>query len=100
MKKKNRSKDSKPVLSDNPEHNHSGFVFELLIYVILQLACYYIELGSAFFIIALLYAMFRNTGKRRDGSKSAYSVFNKDASRIGGSLTSDQIEGELLRKMY
>jgi Uncharacterized conserved domain (SAYSvFN) len=99
-KKKQKQADGVPSDGKSASLIPEFTIFELAAYAILQYLFYYIELGSVFFIIALFYFMLRNTKQRNKESKSAYSVFNANQDRIGGSLTSDQIEGEIMRKMY
>lgn len=96
----------KPRKSNQPIHTSAEAAtipfsrFEIGAYLVFQFLAIYMELGVPFMITALLYAMFRNTSTRDEGDVSAYSVFNKNARRIGGSLTSEQIDGEITRKMY
>jgi drug/metabolite transporter (DMT)-like permease len=104
--KRNKRKEtvnpgSEPEIAKNSGNNPIIMpMLEIGIYIILQLFSFYIEIGSPFFVLALIYVMFRNTADRGENTKSAYSVFNKNVDRIGGSLTSDQIDGEIRRKMY
>ncbi|XP_056336960.1 SAYSvFN domain-containing protein 1 [Danio aesculapii] len=54
--------------------------------------------GLAFFLISLfywLYEGFRTPKARQPGEMSAYSVFNPDCQPILGTLTAEQLEGEL-----
>jgi hypothetical protein len=102
QKKRNQTINTgeEPVIARYTGNKLLSPMLEIGIYIGLQLFFCYIEIGSPFLVLALIYAMFRNTGHRDQNSKSAYSVFNKNVDRIGGSLTSDQIDGEIRRKMY
>lgn len=52
--------------------------FQFKLYLVLQLVAVLIGYGQAMLITGLLWAMIANTGKRKDGELSAYSLFNKD----------------------
>jgi ankyrin repeat protein len=83
----------------NPPRVSTRTLIELAVYVVLQCISYMLDLGSVFFMCAIGYVMFRNTGAR-DGGLSAYSVFNRNQERMEGTLTGEDIDGELRRKMY
>ena len=68
--------------------------------VLIQIAGLYFELGLPIFLLLCLYAMIINTGKKEQGSQSAYSVFNKNQESIDGSMSAQQFENEIMRKMY
>ncbi|KAI7800023.1 SAYSvFN domain-containing protein 1 [Triplophysa rosa] len=54
--------------------------------------------GFPFFLISLfywLYEGFRSPKARQPGEMSAYSVFNPDCQPILGTLTAEQLEGEM-----
>lgn len=65
----------------------------LLLYIFIR-----IEFGLVYIISSLLYFIFANLGKRREGELSAYHVFNKDFKALPGQLQASQIEAELLHK--
>jgi hypothetical protein len=51
----------------------------LLFYIFL-----YIEFGAVYFIISMIYVMYQNTGTRKPGELSAYSVFNEGQEELPG----------------
>ena len=56
----------------------------------------WIEFGLVFFIASVVYCIFANLGEKRWSHEvSAYSVFNKDFTSIGGTLSGAQVDGEL-----
>lgn len=100
-----------------------------LVILLLQVIAIYFEFGTVFFIISLIaffylslstptvtelktpQPMYKAVKKNRkitnkDKQKesppvlSAYSVFNKNQERIGGQITAEQFEAEILRKSY
>jgi hypothetical protein len=89
---------SDPRITPSLWKRYSYFI-EILLYCILQYMCHTIELGSAFFIVALMYLMIRNTTKRV-GGMSPYSIFNTNYETMNGTLTGNQLDDELRRKMY
>nr|XP_020459504.1 SAYSvFN domain-containing protein 1 [Monopterus albus] len=57
-----------------------------------------LEFGLPFFVISLFYWMYeglRSPAAREPGEMSAYSVFNPDCQPLLGSLTAEQLEGEM-----
>uniref|UniRef100_A0A8C5KL93 SAYSVFN motif domain containing 1 n=1 Tax=Jaculus jaculus TaxID=51337 RepID=A0A8C5KL93_JACJA len=57
-----------------------------------------LEFGLAYFVLSLFYWMYvgmRGPGEKKEGEKSAYSVFNPGCEAIQGSLTAEQLEREL-----
>ncbi|XP_028997573.3 SAYSvFN domain-containing protein 1 [Betta splendens] len=57
-----------------------------------------LEFGLPFFVISLFYWMYeglRSPAAREPGELSAYSVFNPDCQPLLGSLTAEQLEGEM-----
>ncbi|KAM7367700.1 hypothetical protein PAMP_013983 [Pampus punctatissimus] len=57
-----------------------------------------LEFGLPFFIISLFYWLYeglRSPATREPGELSAYSVFNPDCQPLLGSLTAEQLEGEM-----
>uniref|UniRef100_A0A8D0GUJ8 SAYSVFN motif domain containing 1 n=1 Tax=Sphenodon punctatus TaxID=8508 RepID=A0A8D0GUJ8_SPHPU len=57
-----------------------------------------LEFGLPYFVLSLFYWLYlgtRGPGERREGEKSAYSVFNPGCEAIQGTLTAEQLEREL-----
>ncbi|XP_006148727.1 SAYSvFN domain-containing protein 1 [Tupaia chinensis] len=57
-----------------------------------------LEFGLAYFVLSLFYWMYvgtRGPGEKKEGEKSAYSVFNPGCEAIEGTLTAEQLEREL-----
>ncbi|XP_073672803.1 SAYSvFN domain-containing protein 1 [Garra rufa] len=57
-----------------------------------------LEFGLPFFVISLFYWLYeglRSPRARQPGEMSAYSVFNPDCQPILGTLTAEQLEGEM-----
>uniref|UniRef100_A0A8C2HRM3 Si:ch211-59d15.9 n=1 Tax=Cyprinus carpio TaxID=7962 RepID=A0A8C2HRM3_CYPCA len=57
-----------------------------------------LEFGLPFFVISLFYWLYeglRSPKARQPGEMSAYSVFNPDCQPILGTLTAEQLEGEM-----
>ncbi|XP_004460341.2 SAYSvFN domain-containing protein 1 [Dasypus novemcinctus] len=57
-----------------------------------------LEFGLAYFVLSLFYWMYvgtRGPGEKKEGEKSAYSVFNPGCEAIQGTLTAEQLEREL-----
>ncbi|XP_043076302.1 SAYSvFN domain-containing protein 1 [Puntigrus tetrazona] len=57
-----------------------------------------LEFGLPFFVISLFYWLYeglRSPKARRPGEMSAYSVFNPECQPILGTLTAEQLEGEM-----
>ncbi|TKS75509.1 SAYSvFN domain-containing protein 1 [Collichthys lucidus] len=57
-----------------------------------------LEFGLPFFVISLFYWLYeglRSPAPREPGELSAYSVFNPDCQPLLGSLTAEQLEGEM-----
>lgn len=57
-----------------------------------------LEFGLPFFVISLFYWLYeglRSPAARQPGELSAYSVFNPDCQPLLGSLTAEQLEGEM-----
>ncbi|XP_031178113.1 SAYSvFN domain-containing protein 1 [Sander lucioperca] len=57
-----------------------------------------LEFGLPFFVISLFYWLYeglRSPADREPGELSAYSVFNPDCQPLLGSLTAEQLEGEM-----
>ncbi|XP_078226787.1 SAYSvFN domain-containing protein 1 isoform X1 [Callithrix jacchus] len=57
-----------------------------------------LEFGLAYFVLSLFYWMYvgmRGPEEKKEGEKSAYSVFNPGCEAIQGTLTAEQLEREL-----
>ncbi|OBS59753.1 hypothetical protein A6R68_09116 [Neotoma lepida] len=57
-----------------------------------------LEFGLAYFVLSMFYWMYvgtRGPGEKKEGEKSAYSVFNPGCEAIQGTLTAEQLEREL-----
>ncbi|KAF7667274.1 hypothetical protein LDENG_00069360 [Lucifuga dentata] len=57
-----------------------------------------LEFGLPFFVISLFYWLYeglRSPATREPGELSAYSVFNPDCQPLLGTLTAEQLEGEM-----
>ncbi|KAK4991688.1 hypothetical protein LTR50_001696 [Elasticomyces elasticus] len=65
------------------------------VYVALQLGAAIAGYGQVMLVIGIFWAMLANTGRREEGSMSAYSLFNENAEAIAGSTDMDALEREL-----
>ncbi|KAL0163986.1 hypothetical protein M9458_039739 [Cirrhinus mrigala] len=77
--------------------NHLTLLKVLLWLVLLGLFSE-LEFGLPFFVISLFYWLYeglRSPRARQPGEMSAYSVFNPDCQPILGTLTAEQLEGEM-----
>ncbi|XP_003789367.1 SAYSvFN domain-containing protein 1 [Otolemur garnettii] len=57
-----------------------------------------LEFGLVYFVLSLFYWMYvgtRGPAEKKEGEKSAYSVFNPGCEAIQGTLTAEQLEREL-----
>lgn len=57
-----------------------------------------LEFGLAYFVLSMFYWMYvgtRGPEEKKEGEKSAYSVFNPGCEAIQGTLTAEQLEQEL-----
>lgn len=73
-------------------------VLKLLLWLVLLGLFSELEFGLPFFLISLFYWLYeglRAPAERRPGEMSAYSVFNPDCQPILGTLTAEQLEGEM-----
>lgn len=69
---------------------------QILLWTILFALFIKLEFGAVYFVISLLFIIYLNTGKRKKGKISAYSVFNPNVERIQGTLTPEHIEKSLI----
>ncbi|XP_072301598.1 SAYSvFN domain-containing protein 1 [Eucyclogobius newberryi] len=73
-------------------------LLKILLWLVLLGLFAELEFGLAFFIISLFYWIYeglRSPEARQPGELSAYSVFNPDCQPLLGSLTAEQLEGEM-----
>ena len=86
----------------------SKFVFTQLFFVHRRQSCLFFvwlllwmvaihrfEFGAMYFMISTLSFMFYNMGTRKDGTLSAYSVFNPGGFRLLGQLDASNFENEI-----
>ncbi len=71
-------------------------VLKFLLWVTLFALFIILEFGAVYFVISLLVIIYLNTGKRKKGQISAYSVFNPNMERIQGTLTPEHIEKSIV----
>ncbi|XP_061563091.1 SAYSvFN domain-containing protein 1 [Cololabis saira] len=73
-------------------------LLKVLLWLVLLGLFVELEFGLAFFVISLFYWLYeglRSPEPRKPGELSAYSVFNPDCQPLLGSLTAEQLEGEM-----
>lgn len=73
-------------------------LLKVLLWLVLQGLFVELEFGLPFFVISLFYWLYeglRSPAAREPGELSAYSVFNPDCQPLLGSLTAEQLEGEM-----
>ncbi|KAK9956216.1 hypothetical protein ABG768_013964 [Culter alburnus] len=73
-------------------------LFKVLLWLVLLGLFSELEFGLPFFLISLFYWLYeglRSPKARQPGEMSAYSVFNPDCQPILGTLTAEQLEGEM-----
>ncbi|XP_068609810.1 SAYSvFN domain-containing protein 1 [Brachionichthys hirsutus] len=73
-------------------------LLKLLLWLVLLGLFVELEFGLPFFVISLFYWLYeglRSPAERHPGELSAYSVFNPDCRPLLGSLTAEQLEGEM-----
>ncbi|KAL2082585.1 hypothetical protein ACEWY4_022403 [Coilia grayii] len=73
-------------------------VLKVLLWLVLLGLFSELDFGLPFFLISLFYWLYeglRAPTERRPGELSAYSVFNPDCQPILGTLTAEQLEGEM-----
>ena len=59
---------------------------------------YLYNLHGIYIVISGFTMIFANLGTRKEGTMSAYSIFNKGYSAILGTLTSDDIDGMYVKR--
>ncbi|KAK8154132.1 hypothetical protein BC567DRAFT_40253 [Phyllosticta citribraziliensis] len=87
------SKNPSLLFRRGVDHLKSSLQFKL--YLVLQLVAALTGFGQVFFIFGVFWAMIANTGKRKKGEMSAYSLFNEDVQSIAGSTDMEALEREL-----
>lgn len=73
-------------------------LLKVLLWLVLLGLFVELEFGLPFFVISLFYWLYeglRSPEARQPGELSAYSVFNPDCQPLLGSLTAEQLEGEM-----
>lgn len=73
-------------------------VLKLLLWLVLLGLFSELDFGLPFFLLSLFYWLYeglRSPVGRRPGELSAYSVFNPNCEPILGTLTAEQLEGEM-----
>lgn len=73
-------------------------LLKILLWLVLLGLFVELEFGLPFFVISLFYWIYeglRSPEARQPGELSAYSVFNPDCQPLLGSLTAEQLEGEM-----
>lgn len=73
-------------------------LLKVLLWLVLLGLFVELEFGLPFFVISLFYWLYeglRSPAPRKPGEMSAYSVFNPDCQPLLGSLTAEQLEGEM-----
>ncbi|KAM6954365.1 SAYSvFN domain-containing protein 1 [Aplochiton taeniatus] len=73
-------------------------LLKVLLWLVLLGLFVELEFGFPFFLISLFFWIYEGLRKptaRKPGELSAYSVFNPDCQPILGSLTAEQLEGEM-----
>ncbi|XP_039981211.1 SAYSvFN domain-containing protein 1 [Xiphias gladius] len=73
-------------------------LLKVLLWLVLLGLFVELEFGLPFFVISLFYWLYeglRSPAAREPGELSAYSVFNPECQPLLGSLTAEQLEGEM-----
>ncbi|KAK5852755.1 hypothetical protein PBY51_006598 [Eleginops maclovinus] len=73
-------------------------LLKILLWLVLLGLFAELEFGLPFFVISLFYWLYeglRSPAAREPGELSAYSVFNPDCQPLLGTLTAEQLEGEM-----
>ncbi|KAK6338770.1 hypothetical protein TWF696_009582 [Orbilia brochopaga] len=64
-------------------------------YLVLQAVAAWFKLGQVFFCVGILWMMYANTGRRKEGEMSSWSVFNAGFEAIEGSTDMEAVEREI-----
>ena len=84
-----------PSLLLQRAYNHLKNSRQFHVYIIVQILAVWIGYGQVMFVIGLFWAMIANTGQRKEGEMSAYSLFNEGVQAMAGSTDMDALEQEL-----
>lgn len=71
------------------------FIFFIVWLVVWLIAIHRYDFGALYFMISTLIFMLYNLGSRKDGTLSAYSVFNPRGVRLLGQLDASNFENEI-----
>ncbi|XP_078090850.1 SAYSvFN domain-containing protein 1 [Mustelus asterias] len=89
-------------LEEPVESDHSNFwtvtILKFLLWLVLLGLFIELEFGLVYFVLSMFYWIYvgtRDSGRKKQGEVSAYSVFNPGCKAIEGSLTAEQFEREL-----
>jgi hypothetical protein len=78
--------------------NWQIIVIKFLLWLILFIIFIRLEFGVIYFIISLLYLMWKNLGSnRRRNQLSAYSVFNPNFEKLPGTFSAEDYDRQLRR---
>lgn len=94
----NRFYDPSPTIDDEPvdlrfsRTNLLKIGLAFLLWAIFFVIFIKLEFGAVYFIVTTLIAIYLNTGRRKPGTKSAYSVFNPNVERLHGQVTAEQLQ--------
>ena len=66
-------------------------MLKVLLWIAGLYAAAYFSFHSLYFIISGFYWMFTNLGKRKEGTLSAYSVFNDNFERLHGTMDGTEL---------
>ncbi|KAL6978198.1 SAYSvFN domain-containing protein 1 [Sarracenia purpurea var. burkii] len=96
-----KTKDSSDENSVEESFNWIKFTVSVVVWICLFWYSVYIEFGAIFFILSCFYVIWTNTRTRprKPNEISAYSVFNPNCERIGGTLDAKQLESEMIYGM-
>lgn len=89
---------AEPVPEDYEEQSVVSTRIAVVVYVVGQALAAWVQFGAVFFILSLILFTYWNTGRRRRGEMSAYSVFNDNCERLAGSMTAEHFERDMLRQ--
>ncbi|XP_008838263.1 SAYSvFN domain-containing protein 1 [Nannospalax galili] len=94
-----RGSSAVPPTSPCPQSFLTNITFlKVLLWLVLLGLFVELEFGLAYFVLSMFYWMYvgtRGPEEKREGEKSAYSVFNPGCEAIQGTLTAEQLEREL-----
>ncbi|CAI2353222.1 unnamed protein product [Caenorhabditis sp. 36 PRJEB53466] len=89
---------SEPVAENYVETSVVSTPILIVVYLTGQALAAWVQFGAVFFIFSLIVFTYCNTGRRRRGEMSAYSVFNENCERLAGSMTAEHFERDMLRQ--